>query len=119
MGMEACAGSHHWCRELEALGFEMKLIAAGYVKAYVRGNKNDYNDALAIAEAVVRPEMRFVAVKTPEQQDIQALHRVRRGCIDARTALCNQMRGVGWGIWPGGAQSDSDVAAPDPGVAGR
>ncbi len=83
VGMEACAGSHHWCRELEALGFEMKLIAAGYVKAYVRGNKNDYNDALAIAEAVVRPEMRFVAVKTPEQQDIQALHRVRRGCIDA------------------------------------
>ncbi len=85
VGMEACAGSHHWCRELEALGFEMKLIAAGYVKAYVRGNKNDYNDGLAIAEAVVRPEMRFVAVKTPEQQDIQALHRVRRGCIDART----------------------------------
>ena len=94
VGMEACAGSHHWCRELEALGFEVKLIAAGYVKAYVRGNKNDYNDALAIAEAVVRPEMRFVAVKSPEQQDIQALHRVRRGCLDARTALCNQMRGL-------------------------
>ncbi len=94
VGMEACAGSHYWGRELEALGFEVKLIPARYVKAYVRGNKNDYNDALAIAEAVVRPEMRIVASKTPEQQDMQALHRMRRGCIGARTALCNQLRGL-------------------------
>ena len=94
VGMEACAGAHHWGRELAALGFEVKLIPARYVKAYVRGNKNDYNDGLAIAEAVVRPEMRFVASKTPEQQDIQALHRMRRGCIGARPALCNQMRGL-------------------------
>jgi len=94
VGMEACAGAHYWGRELEALGFEVKLIPARYVKAYVRGNKNDYNDALAIAEAVVRPEMRFVATKSPEQQDIQALHRMRKGCIGGRTALCNQMRGL-------------------------
>jgi len=94
VGMEACAGSHDWGRELEALGFEVKLIAARYVKAFVRGNKNDYNDALAIAEAAVRPEMRFVELKTSAQQDIQALHRLRKGCVDARTDLCNQIRGL-------------------------
>jgi transposase len=75
VGMEACASAHYWGRELEALGHEVKLIPAQYVKAFVRGNKNDYNDALAIAEAVVRPEMRFVTIKTPAQQDIQALIR--------------------------------------------
>jgi len=94
VGMEACAGAHYWGRELEALGFEVKLIPAQYVKAFVRGNKNDYNDALAITEAVVRPEMRFVMIKTPAQQDIQALHRLRKGCVDARTNLCNQIRGL-------------------------
>jgi len=94
VGMEACASAHYWGRELEALGHEVKLIPAQYVKAFVRGNKNDYNDALAIAEAVVRPEMRFVTIKTPEQQDIQGLHRLRKGCVDMRTALCNQIRGL-------------------------
>lgn len=94
VGMEACAGSHYWARELEALGYEVRLVPARYVKAFVRGNKNDYNDALAIAEAVTRPEMRFVAVKTPAQQDIQALHRLRKGCVAMRTALCNQLRGL-------------------------
>ena len=94
VGMEACASAHHWGRELEALGHKVKLIPAQYVKAFVRGNKNDYNDALAIAEAVVRPEMRFVTIKTPEQQDIQALHRLRRGCVGMRTGLCNQIRGL-------------------------
>ena len=94
VGMEACAGAHYWGRELEELGFEVKLIPAQYVKAFVRGNKNDYNDALAIAEAVERPEMRFVTIKTPAQQDTQALHRLRKGCVDARTDLCNQIRGL-------------------------
>jgi transposase len=94
VGMEACAGAHYWARELEALGHEVKLIPARYVKGFVRGNKNDYNDALAIAEAVVRPEMRFVRIRTPEQQDIQALHRLRSGCIGMRTDLCNQIRGL-------------------------
>jgi len=94
VAMEACGGAHYWGRELEALGFEVKLISARYVKAFVRGNKNDYNDALAIAEAAQRAEMRFVRVKTPQQQDVQALHRLRKGCVDTRTALCNQLRGL-------------------------
>ena len=94
VGMEACASAHHWARELGALGHEVKLLAPQYVKAFVRGNKNDYNDALAIAEAVVRPEMRGVAVKTAAQQDIQALHRLRAQCIASRTALGNQLRGL-------------------------
>jgi transposase len=94
VGMEACASAHHWARALGALGHEVKLIPPQYVKPYVRGNKNDYNDALAIAEAVTRPEMRFVAVKSTEQQDIQALHRLREKCGQDRTALCNQLRGL-------------------------
>ena len=94
VGMEACASAHYWARELGALGHEVKLIPPQYVKPYVRGNKNDYNDALAIAEAVIRPEMHFVAVKTPEQQDIQALHRLREKRLQERTALCNQLRGL-------------------------
>ncbi len=94
VGMEACAGAHYWARELQALGHEVKLIPPQYVKPFVRGNKHDYNDALAIAEAVVRPEMRLVSVKTPEQQDIQALHRLRERCLSDRTALSNQIRGL-------------------------
>jgi len=94
VGMEACASAHYWARKLAALGHQVKLIPPQYVKPYVRGNKNDYNDALAIAEAVIRPEMRFVSVKTPEQQDIQALHRLRERRVQERTALCNQLRGL-------------------------
>lgn len=94
VGMEACAGAHYWGRQLEALGHRVRLIPPQYVKPFVQGNKNDYNDALAIAEAVVRPQMRFVAVKTPSQQDIQALHRLRQARIAERTALNNQIRGL-------------------------
>lgn len=94
VGMEACASAHYWARELKAIGHEVKLIPPQYVKPFVRGNKNDYNDALAIAEAVTRPQMRFVSVKTTEQQDIQALHRLRERRIQDRTALCNQLRGL-------------------------
>ena len=94
VGMEACASAHHWARELGALGHQVKLISPQYVKPYVRGNKNDYNDALAIAEAVTRPEMRFVPVKTTEQQAVQALHRLRERRLQDRTALCNQLRGL-------------------------
>jgi transposase len=93
VAMEACASAHHWARQVGALGHQVKLIAPHYVKPYVRGNKNDYNDALAIAEAATHPQMRFVAVKTPEQQDIQALHRLWERCLADRTALCNQLRG--------------------------
>ncbi|MCB1808544.1 MAG: IS110 family transposase [Candidatus Competibacteraceae bacterium] len=94
IGLEACAGAHDWARKLQALGHEVRLIAAQHVKAYLRGNKNDFNDARAIAEAVVRPGMRFVAIKTVEQQDLQALHRLRQARIAERTALCNQLRGL-------------------------
>ena len=94
VGMEACASAHHWARRLQELGHEVRLIPPQHVKAYVRGNKNDYNDARAIAEAVQRPDMRFVGVKTVEQQDVQALHRLRAARVGERTALCNQVRGL-------------------------
>ncbi|MBN4053149.1 IS110 family transposase [bacterium AH-315-L15] len=94
VGMEACASAHYWGREIRKLGHEVRLIPPQHVKPYVRGQKNDYNDAAAIAEAVTRPDMRFVPIKTVGQQDIQALHRLREGRIKERTALCNQLRGL-------------------------
>jgi transposase len=77
IGMEACSGSHHIGRQLAALGHDVRLIPAQYVKPFLKGHKNDYRDAEAIAEAVQRPTMHFVAIKTPEQMDLLALHRVR------------------------------------------
>ena len=94
VAMEACAGSNYWGRELKALGHEVKLIPAQHVKPYLRGNKNDFNDARAIAEASSRPSMPNVAIKTTEQQDIQATHRMRSQCVRDRTALCNSIRGL-------------------------
>mgnify|MGYP006289993805 CR=1 FL=1 len=94
IGLEACGGAHHWAREMAKLGHEVRLMNPKFVKAYVQGNKNDYNDAAAICEAVGRPGMRFVAVKTVEQQEMQVLHRLRSGAVKARTALANQIRGV-------------------------
>ena len=94
VGMEACAGSHYWGRQLRALGHNVKLIPPQYVKPYLRGNKNDYNDARAIAEAVTRPEMPTVGIKTVEEQDMQALHRMRSQCVRDRTALSNSIRGL-------------------------
>jgi len=94
IGMEACSGAHEWARRFEALGHEVRLIAPHHVKAYVRGNKNDFNDARAIAEAVRVADMRFVPIKTVEQQDVQALHRLRQARVGERTALCNQVRGL-------------------------
>jgi transposase len=94
VAMEACASAHHWGRELMSLGHEVRLIPPQHVKAYVRGQKNDYNDARAIAEASGRPGLRFVPVKSKGQQDVQALHRLRAGAIKERTALCNRLRGL-------------------------
>jgi transposase len=94
VGMEACASSHYWGRELKALGHDVKLIPAQHVKPYLLGNKNDFNDARAIAEALTRPQIRGVALKTTEQQDIQATHRMRSQCLRDRTALCNSVRGL-------------------------
>jgi len=92
--MEACGGAHHWARELRERGFEVKLIAPQFVKPYVKSQKNDARDAEAICEAMSRPDMRFVSIKETEQQDIQALHRVRSSLITQRTAQANQIRGL-------------------------
>lgn len=94
IGMEACTGAHHWGRLLEAKGYKVKLIAPQFVKPYVKSNKNDANDAEAICEAMSRPSMRFVAVKSVEQQDIQAMHRIRSELVTHRTAKANQIRGL-------------------------
>jgi transposase len=92
IGMEACASSHHWARELGALGHEVRIMPAGYVKPYVKRNKNDAADAAAICEAVTRPTMRFVAVKSREQQSLLMLHRSRSLLIRQRTMLVNAIR---------------------------
>ena len=94
IGMEACGSAHHWARKLQSLGHEVKLMAPQFVKPYVKGNKHDAADAEAICEAVRRPNMRFVAVKTVEQQAILAVHRGRQGLVKARTAQANQIRGL-------------------------
>ena len=80
VGMEACSGTHFIARRLAALGHDVRLIPAQYVKPFLKGHKNDYRDAEAIAEAVQRPTMHFVSIKTPEQMDLLALHRVRSRC---------------------------------------
>lgn len=92
IGMEACATAHHWARELTALGHEVRLMPPQYVKAYVKRNKNDAADAEAICEAVRRPSMRFVPVKTEEQQSALAMHRVRELLVRQRTMLINALR---------------------------
>lgn len=94
IGMEACASSHYWARKLEALGHTVRLMAPQFVKPYRKNDKNDGNDAEAICEAVQRPSMRFVPVKSPEQQAELAVHRVRRRLMGQRTALINQLRGL-------------------------
>jgi len=92
--MEACGGANYWAREFIALGHQVKLISPQYVKPFVKGNKNDYNDAEAIAEAAQRPNMRFVPIKSVEQQDIQNFHRQRELIKKERNALVNQVRGL-------------------------
>jgi transposase len=93
VGMEACGTSHHWARELTALGHRVKLMPPTYVKPYVRRNKNDAADAEAICEAVTRPTMRFVPIKSMEQQGILVIHRVRSVLIRQRTMMANALRG--------------------------
>lgn len=92
IGMEACATAHHWARALAALGHEVKLMPPAYVKAYVKRGKNDAADAEAICEAVRRPTMRFVPVKTPEQQSILMVHRTRALVVRQRTMAANALR---------------------------
>jgi transposase len=94
IGMEACGSAHFWARKLEGYGHTVKLMAPQFVKPYVKTNKNDVADAEAICEAVSRPNMRFVAIKTVEQQAILSVHRARQGFVKARTAQGNQIRGL-------------------------
>src|SRR3977135_3572960 len=92
IGMEACVGAHHLSRKLRALGHDARLMPAKYVRPYSKGQKNDFRDAEAIAEAVQRPTMKFVATKTADQLDLQALHRVRERLVSQRTGIINQIR---------------------------
>lgn len=94
VGMEACGGAHHWARTFTEFGHVVKLMAPQYVKPYVKTHKNDAHDALACAEAVTRPNMRFVPIKTSAQQDLLSLHRVRSFFIKQRTAIMNHTRGL-------------------------
>ena len=94
IAMEACSSAHHWGRQFMEMGIDVKLISPHYVKPFVKTNKNDRNDAEAIVEAACRPNMNFVPVKSVEQQDIQAVHRVRELLMHQRTALINQVRGL-------------------------
>ena len=94
IGMEACSGAHHWARVLRQFGHDVRIMAAQFVAPYRKDGKNDGNDAAAICEAVSRPGMRFVPVKSVEQQAVLVLHRVRKGLCDERTALINQLRGL-------------------------
>jgi transposase len=94
IGIEACGTSHFWARKLTALGHTVKLMAPQFVKPYVKTNKNDAADAEAICEAVGRPTMRFVPIKSVEQQELLGLHRARQGFVLARTAQSNQIRGL-------------------------
>src|SRR5246500_3015974 len=92
IGMEACVGAHHLSRKLQLLGHNARLMPAKYVRPYNKGQKNDFRDAEAIAEAVQRPTMKFVATKTADQLDLQALHRVRERLVSQRTGIINQIR---------------------------
>src|SRR5512132_203570 len=93
VGIEACPTAHHWSRQLQALGHTVRLLPPSYVKAYLKRGKNDANDAAAICEAVTRPSMRFVPIKTKEQQTALMLHRTRQLLVRQRTMLSNALRG--------------------------
>lgn len=94
IGLEACASAFHWARQFQRQGHTVRIISPQFVKPFIRGNKNDGNDAAAICEAVQRPNMRFVPLKSIEQQDVQSLHRARQRLVNHRTALISQMRGI-------------------------
>jgi transposase len=93
--MEACVGAHHLSRGLQKLGNDARLMPARYVRPYSKGQKNDFRDAEAIAEAVERPTMKFVATKTADQLDLQAMHRVRERLVSQRTGIINQIHSAG------------------------
>jgi transposase len=121
VGMEACATSHYWAREIAVLGHEVRMMPARYVKPYVKRNKNDAADAEAICEAVARPTMRFVPIKTPEQQAVLMLHRTRALFVRQRTALINALRahlaefGIVAGVGRNGLEKLLEVIADEQG----
>jgi transposase len=94
IGMEACSGAHEWARQFTPLGHTVRLMAAKFVAPYRKSGKNDGNDAEAICEAVARPNMRFVPIKSVDQQAVLTLHRVRQGFVEERTATINRLRGL-------------------------
>lgn len=94
IAMEACGGANYWSRKFKSFGHEVKLINPQFVKPFVKSNKNDRNDSEAICEAALRPTMRFVSPKTVEQEDLQAIHRIRSRMVQEKTALVNQIRGL-------------------------
>jgi len=94
IGLEACASAFYWTRQFQQAGHAVRIISPQFVKPFIRGNKNHGNDAAAICEAVQRPTMRFVPLKSVEQQDVQSLHRARQRLVNHRTALISQMRGI-------------------------
>jgi transposase len=99
IGMEACVGAHHLSRKPSDAWADARLMPAKYVRPYSKGQKNDFRDAEAIAEPVQRPTMTFVATKTAEQLDLQALHRVRERLVSQRTGIINQIRAFFVGAW--------------------
>lgn len=94
IGIEACGGSHYWARNFTNFGHTVRMMAPQFVKPFVKSNKNDAVDAEAICDAVQRPNMRFVPIKSIEQQDIQSIHRIRSLLVSRRTAQANQIRGL-------------------------
>ena len=117
VGLEACATAHHWAREITKLGHEVRLMPPRYVKPYVKRNKNDAADAEGICEAVTRPTMRFVPIKTPEQQSVLMLHRTRQLFVRQRTTLINAIRahmaefGIVAGVGRNGVEQLLDLIA--------
>ena len=109
IGMEACVGAHHLSRKLQSLGHDARLMPAKYVRPYAKGQKNDFRDGETIAEAVQRPTMKFVATKTAEQLDLQALHRVRQRLVSQRTGIINQILRL-----PAGARGRGTTRSPLP-----
>ena len=111
--MESCGGANYWARVFQRSGHTVKLISPQFVKPFVKTNKNDANDALAIAEAASRPSMNFVPIKQVEQQDIQSIHRIRTRAVKNRTALINEIRGLcqeyGIVFTPGAARVKSSM----------
>jgi transposase len=114
IGMEACVGAHHLSRKLQAFGHDARLMPAKYVRPYSKGQKNDFRDAEAIAEAVQRPTMKFVATKTADQLDLQALHRVRERLVSQRTGIPDSRLPAGTG-----SSGAPRAALPSPGIAGH